>query len=334
MHRVLAGLLGIVVTLVLGEVLIRVLSPKPRAQVVRQGALREQNIEFDEGIPLWYHNDDTARRNWACLEERPDAPTVLFLGDSIFAGVSVPADKVWTRLMEDRWPSRPAPCMLNLAQPGYSFHNELQVAKRAVERFQPDLVVVEYWLGSLWDYTVLHDTAYRFSHIELDSAGAPNPWLNIPALNAWLMPRSRLYEYATLAIAIPMDPTDDSNHMNGQSRRYLAEFHDLATAQGAEMMLVFPPKLDRDFPTHQSVREAIWTEQPGHPSAAAARWAREQGHAVVIWDAELAARGEDYLEIRLDPCCHFNDQGQEVLAEVMLPHIQAALTPPPPPSPE
>lgn len=317
--------LGILLTLLLAEGAMRVIAPPPRAQVIRPGARASLTVYVEDGVPLWYHERDAPRRNRACIEARPEAPRILALGDSIFAGVSVPPDRVWTRRLEAIWPEGPTPCILNLAEPGYSFHNELQVARREMPTLEPDLVILEFWPGSLWDYTLLSGTAYRFSGMFLDETGSPNPFLTPQPLHAWLFPRSRLYEFASMAIAIPLHAKANVVHTRAQAERYFDAFTELTEAHDAQLLFVSATPLDRPFDDLVATRTGNWSRDPSQAHAVFDAMAKDAGIPHVMLDERLAARGEDHLAIRLDPCCHFNDGGQQVLAEVLLDDVVAAL---------
>ena len=333
--RALGGLLlAITVTLLLSEGLVRVVSPRPRVQVVRPGVQPGQVIEVRDGVPLWYHERDAPRWNLDCLQERPDAPRVLVTGDSILAGVSVTPNRVWSRRLEALWTDGEAPCLVNVAEPGFSFDNELAAARKVVERVQPDLVIMQYWRGSTWDYAAVGGTAYRFSQLRVGADGTPNPFSVPGPVHRWLLPRSRLYEYGLLAVADQLDVIEALLHDKAQVQRYLTAFHDLAREHDAQLMIVFPPRLNTSFDLHARKRNALWTRESDQPGALALAYAREHDLPYLLWDEALAERDADHMELRLDECCHFNDDGHGVLAEIMLPPLQDALRPAPPPSDE
>ena len=85
--------------------------------------------------------------------------------------------------------------------------------------------------------------------------------------------------------------------------------------------LFMAPCLDKPF-REQIGERALFGPKWGSQKAAA-QWADAHGVARVEL-AELLVN-EDYRAIRMDPCCHYNAVGHEVLARVMLPRTLALL---------
>jgi hypothetical protein len=42
-----------------------------------------------------------------------------------------------------------------------------------------------------------------------------------------------------------------------------------------------------------------------------------EDHGIATYRLEQELIGQDYLQLRLDPCCHYNAQGHRALAPVM-----------------
>lgn len=326
-----ATLLGTALTLGLGEGLVRLLSPKPRVQVVRPGA-RNLDLQWVGDVPVWTDPHATARYNRDCLTEHPDAVRIVVLGDSIFAGAGVLADEVWPLALQEALPFQA--CVIDLAESGYGMQNELVVAREALPDIQPDLVIWELWENSSWGYTRVGDTAYRFRAMVVGDDGTPNP-LGLPTgLHRTLLPSSRLYELATLALA---DIQPDQTYKHRRRRRLLADFEaaEALTAEvGADMMVVGCPSLSVPFDEHVTRRRALWERVPDHALAATTRWAVERGHPMVWLDEALAARGEDHLALRHDACCHYSPEGHRVVAEVLVPVVAGLVGPQAPGAPE
>ncbi len=318
-------LLGVLATLVVAEGLVRALGVPPRVQVVRAAARPELTWHGD--VPLWPRAAAAPRHHWDCLEQRPDAPVVLVLGDSILAGVFIEPERVWSRLVEQGWSEGEPPCLLNLAEAGYSLQNEVLSAELAAERVSPDHLIVELWRNAGWDYTRVGDTAYRFRGLQRSADGTPNP-LGLPGtLHRSLLPRSRLYELTTLAVAPSLPEKPERGLYRQTLLRRLEDLQHLADQHDASMLFVGVPELDRPFAQHAEERIAWSAKQADQGDVLARTWARERGHGVVELDELLAAAGQDHEAIRLDACCHYNEVGQGAVARALTPAIEHLVTP-------
>ena len=285
------------------EVAIRALDPAPRVQIVRARPPDFELADLD-GIPYW--EEDRLRQHVDCVDLRPGSTRLLFLGDSIFYGQALQPSEVFTTLLEQRLNRQsPAPgfCVLNFSQRAFSGQQKLALARRLIPRYRPAIVFWEVWSEPAL-YTRLGDAAYRFWDVEVADDGLPSVFGLPPGWNAWLIQTSRLYEYATLALAPPR-AHDSRLEMADFMDHALAEVRGLAANVGAQLVLEILPPLDRPFDGGG---------QPVHPlEAFVPDLARERGLDPVLLSRELA--GEDYLRLRLDPCCHFNAEGHRVLAD-------------------
>jgi hypothetical protein len=54
-------------------------------------------------------------------------------------------------------------------------------------------------------------------------------------------------------------------------------------------------------------------------------WADAEGIETLYFQDALA--GEDYMKVRLDPCCHLNEYGTQKIADVMTPWLAKTLLP-------
>ncbi len=246
------ALLAFVGALGAAEGWVRIADPRPRVQMVRRHGLR-----LVDGTPLWQGSTD--RENRECAEKHPERTRVLFFGSSITYGSNLtPAEAFTSRLQKRLDALRPSPgiCVLSFAQPGYSFEQKLATARIEVARYRPALLMWESW-AEWFDYELIGDTAYGIHGYRvrpdgfIGLAGVPD------GVNRFLFLRSRLYEYAVLAVG---------------------------------------------------ERASTWH--------AAIRAFGDRRH-VPVYAIEHELAGEDYLALRMDPCCHFNAKGHEALEPVM-----------------
>jgi hypothetical protein len=102
------------------------------------------------------------------VRAHPERTRIAFLGDSITYGTGIPAEAVFTEVLEQRLNAlRPGPgfCIVSLAQPGYGFHQNLAVAEVELPRLRSAIVFWEFW--SLREYAMIGRTAYEVSTFEL-----------------------------------------------------------------------------------------------------------------------------------------------------------------------
>jgi len=299
---VLAGLL---IGVVAAEVWVRVNKPTPRAQVVRGFGLH-----MLDGVPVWEYADD--RYNRECAERYPQRIRILFFGSSITFGSDLTAPEVFTTGLEARLNEvRPTPgfCVLNFAQPGFSFEQKRVIAQREVARYRPALVFWEDWVEWL-DYKQIGDAAYGVGGFVV----RPDGFIGIAAvpdtLNRFLFLNSRLYEYATLTFgesSIRMPGPSEEEKVREFATQRLVQIPQLAQAAGAKLVMYLAPPLDRSF------AETAATLPGWH--AILLEFAEKHGVRAFPLQRELVDR--DYLDLRLDPCCHYNAAGHRALVPIM-----------------
>ncbi len=292
--RLAALAVGLLLGPLLGELWVRAAKPDARTQIIapRYGLeiwpLGETRVWRTEGGP--------AREALDC--SAPDR--VLVLGSSILYGSGVDPELVWSSLLD-----LPGTCVHNLAGAGYGVEAKLARLEAGLPELAPRLVLWEVWANDANRFIWVGDRGYSLNPtIELDARGVPNAWGLPPALNEGLFRASRAYELLTLTRVRPSDGHPD---LLGPLERVRAAVE----AAGAELLLVFPPPLDKPF--SQSLTEPTSFQQEVQP------WAQEQG---VAW-LELAEllRDQDHEALRLDPCCHYNERGHALLAERLGQHL-------------
>ena len=302
--RAAAALLavGVILGLVLTEVSVRLFKWTPRTQIVRGFGLHAV-----EGVPVWEQTAD--RHNRACVDQHPERTRILFFGSSITYGVGLSAREAFTVGLQDALnAAQPTPgfCVLNFAQPGFAFEQKFVVAKQEVPRYRPALIMWENWVE--WrGYRMIGDAAYGVGDLRVRSDGFVGMRYVPDAVNRLLFRHSRLYEYLTLALGEQVEQRPSDRELPGWFDRNLAGVTSLAASVNARLLFYLAPPLDRPF--------AETAAKPPDWHGLVVDFATRHGVAVYQLQRELI--DQEYLALRLDPCCHFNAAGHRALVPIM-----------------
>lgn len=295
-------LLGLLAGLMIAEASVRLFKVKARVQMVRG-----YGLHLVGDVPVWEYASD--RHNRDCAVEHPQRTRVLFFGSSITFGSGLRADEAFTTALEARLnEARPSPgfCVMNFAQPGFSFEQKYAVARIESERYEPALIMWEDWVEWM-DYRMIGETAYGTSGYKIrpdgfiGMAGVPD------ALNRTLLSHSRAYEYLTLALGegAPRPPGDLEAEAFAATR--LPRVPKLAEDVHAKLVLYPAPPLDRPF-----------SETAASPPG----WHTilidfGRAHGVPVFPLQRELIDQDYLSVRQDSCCHYNAEGHRALVPPM-----------------
>jgi hypothetical protein len=296
------AVVGLLAGLVAAEAWVRIAAPRPSRQVVRGFGLHEV-----DGVPVWKVAED--RENRGCADAHPERTRILFFGSSITFGDRLSADQVFTAMLEARLNElQPTPgfCVLNFAQNGFDFDQKFVTAREEVARYRPALIMWEDWIE--WqDYRIIGDTAYGIAGLAvrpdgfIGIAGVPN------SINRALFLRSRFYEYLTLTVGERAPRPSGVQEAAAFANQRLIKVVDLARAAGAKLVLYLAPPLDQPF---------------ADTAATLPDWQRvlvdfANTHDVPAYPLQRGLIDEDYLKLRMDPCCHYNAAGHRALAPLM-----------------
>ncbi len=297
---------GLCAGLLVAELAVRKLKPAPRVQLVTaEGGLRDL-----DGTPVWGAVHDREHRE--CVDAHPERVRIFFAGSSITNGVQIDEPDVFTSLLERRLNElRPSPgfCVLNFAQAGFAFEQKYAVARVEVPRYRPALVFWEGW----WEwgqYRVMGNAAVNVRGYRLRPDGYVGLFGVPDRLNHLLFDDSAFYRYAALAIGEGGPEGDNLNLLVPE--QVLEKVLALASSVGAKLALYPSPSLDRPF------AESVDNIDRGYLDFARQR-------SVPLYPLARALVNEDYLKLRLDPCCHFNVEGQRALARVFEPIVLGLL---------
>lgn len=312
LERAVSWTTMLVLTVGLSEVLVRLANPVPRVQVIRPSAGLQ--IHDEGGTPLWrFSTDPPVLRNEGCVRTG-DGLEVAIVGDSILHWPFEQADRSYINagitLQAKLDEVRPGSCVRNVSQPAYA---GLQQAAelRALERTHPPDVV--FW--GVWKedglYARIGDVWVDVDMYPTDAAGYPEPpWIPLPSsLHHALMDHTRLWPYVVLALSYPSghtrrftgDPTVDDLHsgLTSSARR--------TVARGVPFVVVLLPPLDKPFAQTLVDQPTAW--------GLVVPFAQQLGLPVVQVAEHLV--GVDPATIRIDTCCHFNEEGQQRLGGML-----------------
>lgn len=309
-------------TAAVSEVILRLVNPTPRVQIIRSKRPGVEGWDFamlgDQ--PTWREEGTAARRNEDC--PHPGSVDVLLIGTSITFGTGLKADEPFPHLMQrqldgeapGRW------CVLNLAQPGYVGSNKLAELPAALDRFHPALVLWEVWGNDPDRYTMVGPDAFAFKDLRVGADGLP--WvLPVPnPVHGWLFERSRLYQYATIALDGRVD--DGLERWRAWSDDRMEAVYADVTASGARLALYAPTPLYKP-------PEAL-ADHPDQAMTAARTWGA--AHDVPVFLFAEALRGSDPAEIALHRDGHLNALGHARVAPLMRQWMVSLVPEPEPPS--
>jgi len=312
-YRLGTIVLAVLITLGLLEMWVRYHQPWPRRQMVRSIYC----LHTVDGVPIWgceNERDRSARRNRECAEQHPERIRILFFGSSITYGSALPASDAFTTALEARLNElRPTPgfCVMNFAEPGFSFEQKYAVARVEVPRYKPALIMWEDW-AEWFDYSMIGDTAYGTTGLRVRPDGFIGLAYVPDWLNRTLFLHSRLYEYLTLVFAEQLVPEQVSGPPEAATatkfvNQRLIKVPQLAQSVGAKLVFYLAPALNKSF------SESETSPPDWHPPLL--EFARAHGIPAYALQHELL--DQDYLAIRMDDCCHYNAAGHRALVPIM-----------------
>lgn len=280
--------------------------PVPRIQQV---FMLDAHVAEHGGVPIWRAQLAEGRENLGCVGER----RVLVLGSSILygSGLSTP-ESLGPQLAAHL----PGTCVHNVAQPGFTLHNQLAAARLALggplAAMPPDVIVLEVWANSINQLRVVGDHAYNFGELQVDAGGLPNPFSLPAGMNAWLFTGSAAHRYITLTRAPRRHRLTAEEEWQAFSEGRLQEAIALAAEHDARLVAVFMSALSQPF------RDSAAAPFSGY---APAQRALEASGAGTVYAATLM--GDAPVEAhRLDACCHYNAAGMARLAAGLAPLLE------------
>lgn len=291
---------GLVFSVLVLELALRFGEPVQHVQIVRPG---HKDMRQLNGTPVWRSQGSEPRENRDCTPQA-DGRRWLMLGSSIFYGSGLspeesPGAQLQAALGEGH-------CVHNFAQPAFTFASQAAVGDEALEALAPSQVLWEIWDNSPLEFVVVDGTAYNLHGFVTGPDGLPQLGGAPPAINRWMMPRSRIWETLALRSAA-RDYPKMSELWRHFTRQHLEPALRRLLEQGVTPTLYLATPLDRPFAEQRAEPRERYT-----PVEALA-----QQMGVRVLRGELLLGDAPVEEIRLDPCCHVNARGAQLLAEAL-----------------
>lgn len=145
------ALVNLLIFLLVGEATVRLADPL----LARSGLFGDKHTpaNLKPHIPvrgsIGFTNSQGFRDRERVVERTVRAPRVLAVGDSFTWGAGVSYDEVFVTLLERRLQSStPDAEVINVGVPAWGPHEELHLLKAYGVRFQPDLVLLNFFIGN------------------------------------------------------------------------------------------------------------------------------------------------------------------------------------------
>ncbi|MFT5684325.1 MAG: hypothetical protein ACI8RZ_005266 [Myxococcota bacterium] len=319
----LLSLISLVGSLLVAEGVLRT-RPTPRIQSVSPN---QADLTVRDGEISWRSRSRGEREQVDCVAEKGGAEKggaekggaeIVILGSSILFGVQLDyPDTLGAHLSKSV-----DGCVVNLAQPASSFATQAATAQHALPDLSPSVVIWEIWQNSPNQFAMVGASAYNFGNLAVDAGGVPSPFGLPVGLNRALFGHSALYRFAVLTQATEATGSQTGSNLWGTfSGAALDRLTELTGP--AKLILPMMPPLSASF------AQTAARPPPGYAIFRAE--AKRRGIATL--DIAAALTTHDHEALRLDPCCHLNAAGQEVLAAVLAEEVARVLSDRPDPEP-
>jgi len=285
--RVGLTLFSLALMAAVGEIAVRRLTEIDRRLTVRDPVIGKRYVRsFDDevfvpesgrSIRLRF-NRDGFRGPDRPFEKPPDTRRVAVVGDSMTVAVATAEERTMVADLERRlaaaFPDE-AWEVMNFGVSSASTGQELVLYRELVWRYQPDVVVLAFFVGNDLADNSRRLTGARRIYFDLDENGGIRqlPYTAAASgLSVWLNQHSRLYVWyriartrtrerlRELAGRLPSrfqvfntSGDDDRDHAWELTRRLIAEFHTQVTAHGSQFVVAV-------IPTGPQVYDDLWAE--------------------------------------------------------------------------
>lgn len=294
--RIAASATIAILTLVCAEVVVRVVNPVPRVQVLR--AERVQGYRAEPHQPMHASGGLHELERLDCIDDHPDYRVVVIVSDSILHTGSTEDISAMLR----RRPSTDGWCVVNGSTPGFYGNQQLSAGLRYLDRLEPDLVIWGMWKPNGRWLAVNETTWMETSALNVGEDGRLWPKVIPAELGRVLLSRSLLAQHVAVLLSGTAPPGPDD--FSAATR--MAE---AVRARGADMVIL-------DFP---ALNVPFGQTSPKAGSEEVLHAVRDMGFTVI--DVSEAFRDEDVETLRRDTCCHYNDQGTQRLADLIEPFL-------------
>lgn len=298
----LAAMLAAFVTIGLSEGGLR-MSRSSRVQRVTMDSSANPFVE--DGVLLFQTPKHDILAGLDCLT--PGKRVAVFVGDSIMyasAGDITPGSGNFAQVLRDR-DTEDTWCFVNLSAPGYTGWQQAHLVNKALDQYHPDII---FW--GLWKTDGAWLDLGADGWVDLGAASAPLDDLGYPVvpfvptgLHRWLFRHSRVWQEVGIELSRRTAPPG-SSLMGLELQQHLIQTGSRAAEEGVEFVVVQFPGLE--VPFAESAAEERDPELVD--------WLSD--HGLTLLDVAAALRDDSHLELRADPCCHYNVAGNRRLADL------------------
>jgi lysophospholipase L1-like esterase len=269
LFSILALLLGLAFSLVLGESLVRLLGLYPEITYVEKWRMRlSPNAEMVyEPIPnlsavnhdmqYYLYPDKSNSLGFRGPDPAPpdgsSSPRIIVLGDSVVSGIWVEdPNQIFTSILQKLLRATlPSAEVVNFGVPGYNTKQEIALLKDRGLALHPDMVILAYCLNDSTE-----DNGGIVSQLEMESSGK---WIppSTPLLRKSKLALSVLYQIERYKTWSTNDPFPRETFGSGREMvgQYFAEFYKLSKIHRfAPVVVIFP---DFDEMGKRGCRESV-----------------------------------------------------------------------------
>jgi lysophospholipase L1-like esterase len=304
----------------------------PYAVAFRRSANRTLGWELDPADP---QVNSAGFRDRERQVDAGGAARIAVLGDSVTLGRGVPADRVFSALIEQQLTREargggPAPEVLNFGVGGYNTSQEAELYATRARRFHPDLLILAFVLNDSIDAQHALRALSRRKRAAQGPPPAPQPGARAPAPGAPLqagilaLPHSELVTLVRERLPQLFGSPQERRHpwlgfafrrpenwaiVTGGLDRIAA----MAQEDGTEVLVVIFPVLT-DFESY----EFAWVHAKVRAEA--------ERHGFAVLDLLEVWRGKQAEGLRLQPddTLHPNEEGHRAAAQAILEQLRSS----------
>ena len=275
------------------------------------------------GEPFWYFEG----RDWNSFHGRGAEPVkvkpdlrIVWIGNSIIFGSGVEVKDTFIEKIAGKMSAGGESVEgVNLAVPGYNLTNCKIALKRALPKLESDLLIVGLWDGGMYNTKLIDGVLYS-ADVEVIADQKIINTLPFDVEDVARLARvSRVFGMVTTAFGVlGFDYQKRSISNTDKMLRDLDEIKQLAGKLNIALKLLWLPPLDRPFevqlkdPNPKLNSKVI---KVVHFEAVKKYAAQNQ---IPLLDLRQLLLDLNVEDIRLDPCCHYNEKGHDIISKRLL----------------
>lgn len=208
---------------------------------------------------------------------------------------------------------------MNLAVPGYNLTNCKIALKRVLPKLPADILILGLWDGGMYNTKLIDGVLYSADVQVIEDQKIINALPFKDEQVAKLARISKLFGLFTTALGILNFDYEKKSVSNTEKILLdLEEIRKLTKSMNIELALLWLPPLDRPFadqlknPNPKLDEKLIKVVH----FQAVKKYATQ--HSLPLLDLRELLKDLNVEDIRLDPCCHYNQNGHEIIAERLI----------------